>query len=98
MFKYEYSFTIGRFWSWAAITAVVGLLVFWMMLVYMMVPDAPRTWDFNVLDDTPGGSVFSTHVPSRAENGNPPRQIAPLPEGVPWNPEGESAGGGGGGR
>jgi hypothetical protein len=64
-------------WIWTAVIIFSVLLLSWGMLLHMIIPDAPRSWDFDVLPDAPGQSKYST-VPSVHE-ANVPVQLE-LPE------------------
>jgi hypothetical protein len=67
--------------GWLILLAMCAALVGWGILNYALVRDRPREWDFGVLKDTPGQSIYSTQpTPAVAA---PPRQIPPLPEAKP---------------
>jgi len=69
------------FWSWTILVLLSVVIVLWGLLNYRWIPDTPRRWDLGVLPDVPGQSPYSTAEP--AGNAPVPRQVAPLPEGVP---------------
>jgi len=56
--------------AWSAIILLAILTGIWGMITHMAVPDVARRWDFDVLPDTPGISVYSTL---------PPPKVAPVP-------------------
>jgi hypothetical protein len=58
------------------------------VLVYYMVQDGPRQWDYRKMPDTPGESAYGTHLPPRALQ--PTRQIPKLPGARPLRPEEKS--------
>ena len=68
--------------GWLILLAMCAALVGWGILNYALVRDRPREWDFGVLRDAPGQSVYSTQ-PTPAAAKSPPRQILPLPEAKP---------------
>lgn len=68
---------VSAFWSWVIVIlfsagiAGFGLLVFW------LVEDGPRQWDFGALRDVPAESMYGIHPQPRV---TPiPRQIPPVP-------------------
>jgi hypothetical protein len=67
---------------WVVILLASALIVGWGLLIYTLVKDAPRQWDFGALPDVPAQSIYSSAPTPQPET--PPRQIAPLPEAKPW--------------
>ena len=67
--------------GWLIALALCAALVGWGLLNYALVRDRPREWDFGVLRDAPGQSIYSTQ--RTPTGGAPPRQIPPLPEAKP---------------
>ena len=64
-------------WSWIILLLICAAIIGWGFLQYAFVRDAPREWDYGVLPDAPGQSIYSTAEP--AEGRKVPPQIAPLP-------------------
>ncbi|HBA87280.1 MAG TPA: hypothetical protein DCZ75_04610 [Geobacter sp.] len=71
-------------WEWVILVAFSAAIMGFGWLVYLVVQDGPRRWDFGQLPDAPAESVYSTEVP-RAEQ-KPRRQIPALPEALPQPP------------
>jgi hypothetical protein len=71
---------------WAVVILVVLLTIGWGLLIYALVSDRPREWDFSSLPDAPSQSIYSTR--ESPEGPNPPRQIPPLPEAQPKKAQG----------
>ena len=71
----------GNLGSWLLILGMCAAIVAWGVFNWMIVPDGPRHWDYGVLPDAPGESIYSTQPPPTAPA--PPRQLAPLPEARP---------------
>lgn len=71
-------------WEWVIVAALSASLVGFGWLVYALVPDAPRTWDFGQLPDAPAESIFSTELPKATAR--PQRQLPRLPEALPDTP------------
>ena len=71
-------------WEWVILVAFSASIMGFGWLVYLLVPDGPRRWDFGQLPDAPAESIYSTEQP-RADR-KPGRQIAPLPEARPLAP------------
>jgi hypothetical protein len=72
---------LSGFWSWLIIILFSASLAGYGWLVYCIVPDAPRHWDFGELPDTPAESIYSTEVPKPTLR--PQRQLLRLPEAQP---------------
>ncbi|MBJ6798576.1 hypothetical protein [Geomonas propionica] len=69
-------------WEWVILIAFSGAIMGFGSLVYLLVQDAPRRWDFGQLPDAPAESIYSSEEPQ----GKAQRQIRPLPEAVPLPP------------
>ena len=81
---YDEEHEISSIWSWVIVIVFSASIMGFGWLVYTLVPDAPRYWDFGQLPDTPAESIYSTDVPKGAAK--PQRQIMKLPEALPENP------------
>ena len=66
-------------WEWVIIVAFTASIMGYGWLVYLLVQDGPRRWDFGQLPDTPAESIYSTGRPGAPER----RQIEALPEAIP---------------
>ncbi|MBU5635462.1 hypothetical protein KOM00_01790 [Geomonas sp. Red69] len=73
-------------WEWVILIAFSASIMGFGWLVYLLVQDAPRRWDFGQLPDAPAESIYSSEQPRRKAQ----RQIRPLPEAVPLPPRGQS--------
>ncbi|QWV93450.1 hypothetical protein KP004_20190 [Geomonas oryzisoli] len=69
-------------WEWVILIAFSAAIMGFGWLVYLLVEDAPRRWDFGQLPDAPAESIYSSEQP----HGKVPRQIRALPEAVPLPP------------
>jgi len=65
-------------WEWVILIVFSASIAGFGWLVYILVPDGPRYWDFGQLPDTPAESIYSTEQPNLA--GKPQLQIMRLPE------------------
>ena len=105
MERYEENKPIGAFWGWMMVFLLAAGVIGWCMFLMMMVTDPPRQWDFGAISETPAESVYSTLKAPRVHPTFPPllrtrpsvtkdvpRQLPPLPEGVPWKPPSASGG------
>jgi hypothetical protein len=79
--------TIG---GWLIVILISLLVVGWGLLIYKSVRDNRRTWDYGVLPDTPGESIYSISPPPTAAPA--PKQVESLPEAVPWKPPAHPSG------
>lgn len=68
-------------WEWIILTVFSAMIMGFGWMVYLLVADAPRFWDFGQLPDAPGESIYSSITPEKQRM--PERQIAPLPEAMP---------------
>ena len=72
-------------WGWLIIMAFSAAILGYGWLVYSIIPDAPRRWDFGQLPDTPAESIYSTEEPNASKR--PQRQLLRLPEAEPETPK-----------
>jgi hypothetical protein len=63
-------------WEWIIIVLFAAAIVGYGLVVYHLVDDAPRAWNFGQLPDTPAESIYSTDEPA----GKAQRQLPKLPE------------------
>ncbi len=97
-YQYEEYKPVRQVWSWVAIILLAVITATWGMVTHMAVPEVVRHWDFDVLPDTPGSSVYATLPPPESSspsdhhqwhgwlNGprpRPPPQLRPAPP-PPW--------------
>jgi len=71
-------------WEWVILIVFSASIMGFGWLVYLLVPDGPRHWDFGQLPDAPAESVYSTDQPAAAKKPRP--QIWTLPEAQPLTP------------
>ena len=71
-------------WEWIIVIALSASLMGFGWLVYLVVPDGPRFWDFGQLPDAPAESIYSTEQPDLSRK--PQQQIWRLPEAQPNPP------------
>jgi hypothetical protein len=71
-------------WEWVILIVFSASIAGFGWLVYLLVPDGPRYWDFGQLPDTPAESIYSTEQPNLGRK--PQQQILRLPEALPQNP------------
>ena len=64
--------------GWLVVAGICLALLAWGWLIYRLVPDRSRAWDYGVFPDAPGDSVYSTEDLPRGTH--VPRQAAALPE------------------
>jgi hypothetical protein len=76
--KYDEDQEISVFASWVIIILFSASIMAFGWVVYLVVPDAPRYWDFGQLRDTPADSIYSTDEPGTSAK--PLRQVPMLPE------------------
>ena len=79
---YDEEHELSAPWGWLIIIAFSAAIIGYGLLVYRIIPDAPRQWDFGQLPDTPAESIYSTEEP-KEPSGEPPRQLPRLPEAQP---------------
>ena len=72
-------------WGWLIIILFSAAIMGYGWLVYCIIPDAPRRWDFGQLPDTPAESIYSTEEPRASTP--PRRQLLRLPEAQPETPK-----------
>jgi len=93
--RYDEEKEIPSPWEWVIVILFSAAIMGFGWMVYLLIPDAPRQWDFGQLPDTPAEQIYSTREPDLAQKS--PRQIAPLPEARP-QPRGPAEKGSGGGQ
>ena len=71
-------------WEWVILVVFSAAIMGFGWLVYLLVPDGARYWDFGQLPDTPAESIYSTDQPDLKKP--PKQQIWPLPEAQPLPP------------
>jgi hypothetical protein len=71
-------------WGWLIIIVFSAAIMGYGWLVYSIIPDGPRHWDFGQLPDTPAESIYSTEAPKAALR--PQRQFLRFPEAQPDQP------------
>ena len=71
-------------WGWLIIIIFSASIAGFGWLVYLLVPEGPRHWDFGQLPDAPAESIFSTDQPDVSKKAQ--RQIWTLPEAKPLKP------------
>jgi hypothetical protein len=76
---------IPDLWSWILLILLCAGLMGWGMLVYLIVPDGPRHWDYRKMPDVPGESAYGTRLPSAWRR--PSQQMPKLPGARPLKPE-----------
>lgn len=81
---YEEEHELPPLWGWVLVVMLSASLVGFGWLVYLIVPDGPRHWDFGQLPDTPAESIYSTETPGATAR--PRRQLFRLPEALPDKP------------
>jgi len=81
--KYEEHQELPSPWEWVIITVFSASIMGFGWMVYLLVDEAPRYWDFGQLPDAPAESIYSTSRPSA---GKPQKQIWTLPEARPRAP------------
>ena len=75
--------------TWLAVTGLTLLVASWGLAIYLLVPDNPPAWEYGVLPDVPGSSIYSTAAaPPPPTTG---RQIALPPETLPARTKGPAA-------
>jgi hypothetical protein len=67
---------------WMIVLLASATIVGWGLLIYVMVKDRPREWNFGALPDAPSQSIYSTVTPPPAAES--PRIFPELPEARPW--------------
>lgn len=68
---------LPQFWGWILLILFAASILGYGMWSHMIIPDAPREWDFGQFPDTPAESVYSTVEPVRGAQY--PRVIPVLP-------------------
>lgn len=78
---YDEDQEISSFASWVVIILFSASIMAFGWIVYLLIPDGPRSWNFGQLPDAPAESVYSTEVPQGKMKPRP--QIYRLPEAQP---------------
>jgi hypothetical protein len=81
---YDEEHELPAFWGWLFVITFSAAIMGFGWLVYLLIPDAPRLWDFGQLPDTPAESIYSTEEPGISKR--PHRQVGRLPEAQPQTP------------
>jgi hypothetical protein len=84
--KFEEFRAISDTTSWIILILFSLFIIGFGVLIYFLIPDTPRKWDYGVLPDTPAESIYST-VRSPTPQA-PPRQLPPVPEVKPLDKSG----------
>ena len=82
---YDEEREISTLASWVIVILFSASIMAFGWIVYLVIPDAPRHWDFGQVPDAPAESMYSTDEPKPSTH--PPRQVPRLPEAYPNNPE-----------
>ncbi|MBT1071510.1 hypothetical protein [Pelotalea chapellei] len=82
--KYDEERELPSPWEWVIITLFSASIVLFGLLVYHLIQEGPRYWDFGQLPDTPAESIYSTKAPPTRTV--VPRQMPVLPGSQPLNP------------
>jgi hypothetical protein len=72
---------LGAARGWIVLIVLCSAIVAWGLVAYFTIRDRPRAWDFGVLPDAPGESVYSTQ--KAPDQLGASTQVAPLPEARP---------------
>ena len=68
--------------TWSILTAIaVGFLLWGLFIFFVIGEKGPPEWDFSVIPDIPGESIYSTHNPTT------PHGLVPGPEPTPVEPQ-----------
>ncbi|MGE5295662.1 MAG: hypothetical protein ACM3VT_12605 [Solirubrobacterales bacterium] len=62
-YQYEAYKPVRQIWTWLTIILMAVVTLSWGMATHMLLRDVPRQWDFGVLPDTPGKSIYATLLP-----------------------------------
>jgi hypothetical protein len=81
---YDEDQEISSFASWVIIILFSGAIMAFGWMVYLVIPDGQRSWNFGQLGDTPAATIFSTEQPGATRK--LPRQVPMLPEAHPLKP------------
>jgi len=81
---YEEDHELSPLWGWLIIIAFSASIMGFGWLMYLIIPDAARQWDFGQLPDTPAESIYSSEEPK--DSASPQRQLLRLPEALPEKP------------
>lgn len=68
MFKerrlYEEMYRHRQSTGWVLLLLFCAALIGYSLVLHLLIPDRPRTWDFGQLDQTPAESIYSTREPA----------------------------------
>jgi hypothetical protein len=81
---YDEESELPPLWGWLIIIAFSASIMAFGWLMYLIIPDATRQWDFGALPDTPAESIYSSEQPKASMQ--PQRQLLRLPEALPDKP------------
>jgi hypothetical protein len=73
------SWWVGR---WLSPIIVAAFTIFWTLLIFALIGNRARTWQYGTVPYVPGQTIFSSNPVSTA---NPPKQVV-LPERAPGGP------------
>jgi hypothetical protein len=79
--KYDEDLEVSSFASWVILIVFSASIVIFGYVVYRVIPDGPRSWNFGQLGDTPAETIFSTEQPGRG--GKLQRQVPMHPGAYP---------------
>lgn len=82
--RYEEKQELPSPWEWVILVVFSASIMGFGWMVYLLVPDGERHWDFGQFPDAPAESIYSTRQP---DLGRPaPQQVWQLPEARPVQP------------
>lgn len=91
MESYEEFTPIKDLWAWAIVLGSCVALLLWGYGNYLFIHDRPRQFDYGVLPDAPGQSIYAVTPPER---GRPVPTQLPLPPVASQPAAGKGSGGG----
>ena len=59
---------LGQRWAWLIIIVLCAAIVGWGLVNYKLISDAPRQWDFGLLPQVPGQSIYSSSQPAEDQS------------------------------
>lgn len=86
---YDEEKELSTFWSWVLIIVYSFAIMAFGMIVYYLVPDIPRTWNYGTLADPPAASIYHDRQPMSDQV---QKQLEPLPEAQPKARKGDARG------
>ncbi|HEY3397549.1 MAG TPA: hypothetical protein VGM19_07825 [Armatimonadota bacterium] len=66
---------LGLLRNWLPVLIIALLMVVWIGLIFLLVRDRPRPWDFGAVQATPGQGYYGTRPPP--PSAIPPDQVPP---------------------